>query len=105
MDALSAEERALFRKHIEECNDCFQLLITEEPSLLFTRLSKQQIPLSFWRGFDASVKDGISKRQFAPQWFWLFRRRSLQAALAAAALAVAASVAGALAAKYICPVT
>ena len=93
-DALSAEERELFLMHKDECTKCFQLLIKEEPSQVFSRLSKQKIPLSFWQGFNVSITEGISKKQFAARWFWTFRKRSFQVALAAALMFIFVAIIG-----------
>lgn len=62
-DGLPAEEVRDFRAHLQSCDECRDELVSREPSLLFTRVSRDEMSAEDVARVVSSVRTGIALRE------------------------------------------
>ena len=56
---LLEQEDAAFREHIQHCEACREVVLREDPSRIFSLLSRQSKPPEFWRGFWNEIEENF----------------------------------------------
>ena len=89
-DALPAQEVRDFREHLASCDGCRDAVVAHEPSLLFTRVTRDEVSAEDVERVLAGVRSGITLREAERKLADARSNRRRRPAALASAAAVAA---------------